>query len=233
MKFTDFFVNRPALATALSLVILLLGARAWMGMQIRQYPNVTTTDVTVTTFYPGASPEIVKSFVTTPLEQAIASASGIDYMTSTSEPGKSTITIHMQLDFDPDAAVSQTLSKINQVQNQLPAGALQPTIDSKDGGSDAMMWIMFYVDILSRAQINDYVIRVPKPQIPRVPWVGTTQIVPSGNDPSGNSYAMRVWLDPARMAARGVTASDVAAALKANNFVSAVGETRNKLRQVS
>ncbi len=233
MKFTDFFIRRPALAMALSLVILLLGLRAWTGMQVRQYPNVTTTDVTVTTFYPGASPETVQAFITTPLQQVIASAPGIDYMTSTSEPGKSTITVHMQLNFDPNAAVAQTLSRVNQVQNQLPTGSLQPTIDSTVGGASAVMWIAFYGDSLSQQQINDYVIRVANPQIHGVSGVGTTQIIPAGNDPSGNSYAMRVWLDPARMMARGVTAEDVSNALAENNFVSAIGRTRNNQEQVA
>ncbi len=115
MKFTDFFIRRPALATALSLVILLLGLRAWTLMEARQYPNITSAEISVTTAYPGASPEVVQAYVTAPLQQAIASAPGIDYMTATSEQGQSTITIEMRIGFDPDAAVAQVLSKVNQV----------------------------------------------------------------------------------------------------------------------
>lgn len=233
MKFTDFFIRRPALATALSLVILLLGLRAWTQMQTRQYPNITSAEITVTTVYPGASPDAVQAYVTAPLQQAIASAPGIDYMTATSEQGQSVITIEMRLGFDPDAAVAQTLAKVNQVQNLLPAGSLAPRIDSKVGGASARMWIMFYGDELTQAQINDYVLRIANPRIHSVPGVGTTSVVPAGTDPSANAYAMRAWLDPARMAARGVTASDVANALAANNFISAVGQTRNPQQQVS
>lgn len=233
MKFTDFFIRRPALATALSLVILLLGLRAWTQMQTRQYPNITSAEITVTTVYPGASPDAVQAYVTAPLQQAIASAPGIDYMTATSEQGQSVITIEMRLGFDPDAAVAQTLAKVNQVQNLLPAGSLAPRIDSKVGGASARMWIMFYGDELTQAQINDYVLRIANPRIHSVPGVGTTSVVPAGTDPSANAYAMRAWLDPARMAARGVTASDVANALAANNFISAVGQMRNPQQQVS
>jgi len=233
MKFTDFFVRRPALATALSLVILLLGLRAWTQMETRQYPNITSAEITVTTAYPGASPETVQAYVTVPLQQAIASAPGIDYMTATSEQGQSVITIEMQLGFDPDAALAQVLSKVNQVQNLLPAGSLDPRLDSKVGGADAKMWIMFYGDELEQAQINDYVLRIAGPRIHSVPGVGTTDVIPAGTDPNANAYALRVWLDPARMAARGVAASDVAGALAANNFISAIGQTRNPQRQIS
>ncbi|AMN46363.1 acriflavine resistance protein B [Steroidobacter denitrificans] len=233
MKFTDFFIRRPALATALSLIILLLGLRAWTQMETRQYPNITSAEITVTTVYPGAGPETVQAYVTVPLQQAISSASGIDYMTATSEQGQSVITIEMQLGFDPDAALAQILSKVNQVQNLLPAGSLDPRIDSKVGGASAKMWIMFYGDELEQAQVNDYVLRVANPRIHSVPGVGTIDVVPAGTDPNANAYALRVWLDPMRMTARGVVAADVAGALAANNFVSAVGQTRNPQRQIS
>ncbi len=233
MNFAGFFIRRPALAVALSLMIVLLGLRAWTQMETRQYPNITSTQITVTTYYPGASPETVAAYVTTPLQQALASASGIDYMTSTSEQGSSTITLEMELGYDSDAAVAQTLAKVNQVRNQLPDGSLDPSIDSKVGGADAMMWIMIYGDELTHAQINDYVVRVANPHIHTVQGVGTTIVVPAGVDPSANAYALRVWLDPVRMAARGITATDVTEALAANNFVSAIGQTRNPLRQQS
>jgi len=233
MKFTDYFIRRPALAAALSLAILLLGVRAWTQMQTRQYPNITSAEITVTTVYPGADPDAVQAYITAPLQQAIASAPGIDYMTAVSQQGMSIITIEMRLGFDPNAAVAQTLSKVNQVQNLLPAGSLAPRIDSKIGGAEAKMWIMFYGDLLSQAQINDYVLRIGNPRIHGVPGVGTTEVVPAGTDPSANAYALRAWLDPARMTARGVTASDVANALEGNNFISAVGQTRNAQQQVS
>lgn len=233
MKFTDLFIRRPVLASAISLVILLLGARAWTGMTIREYPTVTSTVVTITTAYPGAGPETVGAFITTPLEQAIASAPGIDYMTATSAPGQSTIIANMRLNFDPNAAVSQILSKVNQVQNVLPAQAQRPIINETVGDPTALMYLSFGGQGMSQQQINDYVLRVVQPKIQGIPGVGQAQIVPAGIDPSGNAFALRAWLDPARMAARGVTPADVSAALQANNVVSAVGSTRNAHEQVT
>ncbi|MBU6510420.1 MAG: efflux RND transporter permease subunit, partial [Gammaproteobacteria bacterium] len=128
MKFTDIFIRRPVLASAISLVILLLGLRAWLGMTVREYPTVTTTVVTVSTAYPGASPATVQAFITSPLQQVIASAPGIDYMTGSSAQGLSTITVNMQLNYDPNAAISQIMSKVDQVKNQLPPQSQQPVI---------------------------------------------------------------------------------------------------------
>ncbi|MGH8115162.1 MAG: efflux RND transporter permease subunit, partial [Rhodanobacteraceae bacterium] len=157
MKFTDVFIRRPVLASAISLVILLLGLRAWTGMTVREYPTVTNTVVTVTTAYPGASPTTIGAFITTPLQQAIASAPGIDYMTGTSAEGVSTITVNMQLNFDPNAAVAQILSKVNQVQNLLPTQSQRPIINETVGSSTALMYLAFTGKGLSQQQINDYV----------------------------------------------------------------------------
>ncbi len=233
MKFTDLFVHRPVLASAISLVILLLGARAWTGMTVREYPTVTSTVVTVSTGYPGADPETVRAFITGPLQQAIASAPGIDYMTASSSPGQSTITVNMRLNFDPNAAVAQILAKVNQVQNLLPPQALRPIISETVGDSTALMYLSFGGKAMTQPQINDYVLRVAQPKIQGVAGVGQAQIIPAGTDPSGNAYALRAWLDPVRMAARGVTPADVAAALQANNFITAVGSTRSAQRQVT
>ncbi|HEX7382415.1 MAG TPA: efflux RND transporter permease subunit [Nevskiaceae bacterium] len=233
MKFTDIFIRRPVLASAISLVILILGIRAWTGMTVREYPTVTSTQVTVTTAYPGASPETIRAFITTPLQQAIASAPGIDYMTGASAEGMSTITVFMKLNFDPNAAVAQILSKINQVRNLLPAQSQQPTINETVGNVVALMYLSFSDSHLSPAQINDYVLRVAQPKVQGVPGVGQAQITPAGVDPSGNAFALRAWLDPTKMAARGITPSDVANALKANSFISAVGSTRNAQTQVT
>ena len=221
------------LASALSLVILLIGFRGWTEMTVRQYPTVTSSVVTVTTNYPGASPATVKAFITTPLQQAIAGASGIDYMTSTSAQGRSTIIVNMLLNHDPDAAVAQILSKVNQVQNLLPAESQRPTINLSVGESNALIWVAFTSDSLLQQQVNDYVMRIAQPKIQGVPGVGDAQIVPSGNDPGGDAYALRAWLKPAAMAAHDLTASDVATALANNNFVAAVGSTRDRNRQVT
>ncbi|MGC8519785.1 MAG: efflux RND transporter permease subunit [Steroidobacteraceae bacterium] len=227
MRFTDIFIRRPVLATALSLVILLLGLRAWSEMAVRQYPKVTSTLVTVTTAYPGASSSTVLGFVTARLEQAIASAPGIDYMTATSAQGTSTITVYMRLNYNPNAAIAQIMSKVQQVQNQLPTGTQAPVINETVGNQTALMYLAFYSKTLSQQQVNDYVLRVVQPAIQGVKGVGQAQIVPAGTGPSGDSFALRVWLNPNRMTALGVTPAEVSAALASNNYISAVGRTRS------
>lgn len=233
MKFTDIFIRRPVLASAVSLVILLLGLRAWLGMTVREYPTVVTTVVTVTTAYPGASPDTVQAFITSPLQQVIASAPGIDYMTGSSAQGLSSITIYMQLNYDPNAAISQIMSKVDQVKNQLPPQSQQPVINETVGGSTALMYLAFSGKGLSQQQINDYVLRVAQPKIQGVNGVSQAQIVPAGLGPSGNAFALRAWLNPVAMAARGITPADIASALQTNNYISAVGSTRNAQKQVT
>jgi len=233
VKFTDIFVRRPVLASAISLVILLLGVRAWMGMTVREYPTVTSTVITVTTAYPGASPETIRAFITTPLQQAVASAPGIDYITSASAKGVSTITVNMRLNFDPNAAIAQIMAKVDEVKNLLPAQSQQPIINEAVGGATALMYLSFSGKDLSQQQVNDYVLRVAQPKIQGVSGVSQAQIVPAGSDPSGDAFALRAWLRPTSMAAYGITPADVSDALQANNFISAVGSTRNPQRQVT
>ena len=148
MRFTDIFIQRPVLATVVSLLILLLGARAAMEMEIRQYPELESTTVTVTTAYPGAGSELVKGFITTPLQQAIAEASGIDYLTSTSSQGQSTIEAKMVLNYDANAALAEIQAKVASQRNVLPADAQDPVITSTTGDSTALMYIAFYSDEL-------------------------------------------------------------------------------------
>ncbi len=228
MGFTDIFVRRPVLATALNLVILLLGLRAWMGMTVEEYPQVTSTLVTVTTAYPGADPNTVQGFVTSPLEQSVAAAPGIDYMTSSSAEGTSTITVYMKLNYDPNAAVAQILAKVQQVQNQLPTGTQPPVINETVGDTTALIYLAFYSKTLNQQQVNDYVLRVAQPKIQGEPGVGQAQIVPAGTGPSGNSFVLRAWLDPNRLAAYDLTPAEVSAALANNNYVSAVGQTKSR-----
>lgn len=232
MKFTDIFIRRPVLASAVSLVILLLGVRAWTSMAVREYPLVITTVVRVSTAYPGASPDTVKAFITAPLEQVIASAPGIDYLTSSSAEGVSTISAFMRLNYDPNAAISQIMAKVDQVKNELPPASQQPVINETIGSAHSFMALAFSGKNLTQQQLNDYVLRVAQPLVQGVPGVGEARIAPSGTGPSGNAYALRAWLNPVSMAARGITAADVSAALQANNFVSAVGSTRNAQKQV-
>ncbi|MHB1513284.1 MAG: efflux RND transporter permease subunit [Acidiferrobacter sp.] len=231
MTFTDFFIRRPVLATALSLVIFLLGVRAYLGMTVRQYPKMTNTTVVVSTAYPGASPETVQGFLTTPLERVIATSPGIDYMTSNSAEGVSTITIYMTLNYSPNAAVANIQSKIQQVVNKLPAGSQLPVINVTVGDSTDLMYIAFYSHHMSQQQITDYLLRVVQPSLVSVPGVSQAQIVPAGTG-AGNTFAMRVWLNPIKMAAFHVEPAQVAAALAANDYISAVGRTRSATRGV-
>ena len=227
MRFTDLFIRRPVLATALNLVILLLGLRAWMAMTVQQYPQVSSTLVTITTAYPGADPGTVQGFVTSRLEQAIAAAPGIDYMTSSSSAGLSTITAFMKLNFDPNAAIAQIMAKVQQVQNLLPQGTQAPVINETVGDTTALMYLAFYSKTLSQQQVNDYVLRVAQPKIQGVAGVGQAQIVPTGTGADGNSFVMRAWLDPDRLAALHLTPADIWQALAANNYISTVGQTQS------
>ncbi|HVC48552.1 MAG TPA: efflux RND transporter permease subunit [Burkholderiales bacterium] len=234
MKFTDLFIRRPVLSASISLIILLLGVRSWLGMTVREYPTVTSTTVTVTTAYPGADPETVKAFITGPLEQAIAAAPGIDYMTASSAEGLSTITVNMTLNFDPNAAISQIMSKVDQVRSVLPPQSQAPLINETVGDTTALMYLAFSGGPgISQQQIDDYLLRVVQPKIQAVNGVSQAQLLPAGTDPSGNAFALRAWLDPVRMAALGITPDDVSAALQANNSISAIGMTRDKNRQIN
>ncbi len=227
MRFTDLFIRRPVLATALNLIVLILGLRAWTSMTVEEYPPVTSTLITVTTAYPGADPRTVQGFVTARLEQAIAQAPGIDYMTAVSAEGLSTETVYMKLNYNPNAAVAQILSKVQQVQNQLPPGTLAPVINETVGDQTALIYLSFYSHTLNQQQVNDYVLRVAQPMIQGMPGVGEAQIVPAGTGPSGNSFVLRAWLNPNRMAALGISPAMVSAALAANNFISTVGRTKS------
>ena len=165
MKFTDIFVHRPVLASVVSLLIFILGLRAMVGLEIRQYPETQNTVVTITTAYPGASSELVKGFITTPLQQAIAETNGIDYLTATSTQGVSVIEANMRLNYDPNAAVSEIQAKVASKLNVLPAAAQNPVIDSTTGDSTALMYLAFYSREMTLPQITDYLIRVVQPQL--------------------------------------------------------------------
>ncbi len=220
MTFTDLFVRRPVLALVVSLLILLIGLRAMLDLPIRQFPKLSNTTITVTTLYPGASPGLLQSFIATPLEQAIATAEGVDYLTSTSVQGTSTIIAYIRLDFDPGKALTEVMAKVQQVKYLLPPGAQDPIITKATGQTTAVMYIGFSSDELSSAGISDYLTRVVQPLLVTVPGVASADIL------GGQTFAMRLWLDPVRMAARGISADDVAAAIQANNFQSAPGQAK-------
>ena len=220
MKFTDIFIKRPVLSIVVSLLILLIGARAMFSLPIRQYPKLENTVITVTTVYPGATAELMQGFITTPLEQAVASAEGIEYMTSSSTPSKSVISAYIQLNFDPDKAMTEVMAKVQQVKYLIPKEANDPVITKTTGQGFAVMYLGFSSDQLPRPAISDYLARVVQPLLSTVEGVASADIL------GGQTFAMRVWLDPARMAARGISADDVATAIRVNNFQSAPGQSK-------
>ena len=220
MKFTDLFIHRPVLASVVSLLILLVGLRSINQLEVRQYPETRDTVVTVTTFYPGASSELVKGFITTPLQQAIAEADGIDYLSATSSQGRSVIEARMVLNYDPKSAVSEIQAKVASQRSVLPDEAEDPVIDSTTGERTALMYMAFYSDAMSPSQITDYLLRVVQPKLQSVPGVAKAELI--GN----KTFAMRIWLDPRRMAALGVTADEVQQVLRDNNYLAGIGNTK-------
>ncbi|WP_428771944.1 multidrug efflux RND transporter permease subunit [Vibrio sp.] len=218
MRITDVFIKRPVLAVSISFLIALLGLQAVFKMQVRQYPEMTNTVVTVSTSYYGASADLIQGFITQPLEQAVAQADNIDYITSQSTLGKSTITVNMKLNTDPNAALSDVLAKTNSVRSQLPKESEDPTVTMSTGSATAVMYVGFTSDELSSSQITDYLERVINPQLFTVSGVSKVDLY------GGMKYALRIWLDPAKMAALNLTATDVMAILNANNYQSATGQ---------
>ena len=227
MKFTDLFIKRPVLATVVSLLILLVGWRSIDLLNVRQYPVSNSAVVTVSTIYTGASADLIQGFITSPLEKQIASADGIDYMESSSMPSVSTITVHLKLNYDPNAALTQITSKVNRVRNQLPVDAFDPVIDVQVGESTASMYISFYSDQMETNQITDYLIRVVQPKLAAVNGVQSAQIL------GGRTFAMRVWLKPDRLAAYGLSPAEVRTALARNNSLAAVGATKGSFISVN
>jgi multidrug efflux pump len=225
MKFTDIFIRRPVLASVVSLMLLVIGLKAFYALPVLEYPKTENAVVTITTVYYGADPETVAGFVTTPLENAIAQANGIDTLTSSSGPGVSTITANLVLNFDPDKAITEITAKINSVLNQLPAGVQQPTLTVQIGQSLDALIIGFSSDVLSPNQITDYLIRNVQPRLQSVPGVQTAELL------GGRNFALRAWLDPAKLAAYGLTATDVTTALSANNVIAGIGNTKGQMVQ--
>src|SRR5438477_8128866 len=220
MSFTDIFIRRPGLALVVSLLILLIGLKAMTGLQIRQYPKLSNTTITVTTLYPGASPDLMQGFITTPISQAVSTAEGIDYLTASSIQGTSTVTAYIRLNYDPSQALTDIIAKVQQDKFHLPNESQDPVIIKSTGQTTAVMYIGFASPELSSAAISDYLTRVVQPLLATVDGVASADIL------GGQTFAMRLWLDPVRMAARGISASDVAAAIRANNFQSAPGQAK-------
>ncbi len=226
MSVTDIFVRRPVLASVISLLIFILGLRSFLELEVRQYPETKNTVVTITTSYPGAGSDLVQGFITTPLQQAIAEADGIDYLTATSTQGSSSIEATLRLNYDPNAAIAEIQAKVASRLNVLPEAAQNPVITSTTGDATALMYLAFYSEELSLPQITDFLLRVVQPQLQALEGVAKAEIF--GNQ----TYAMRVWLDPDRMAALGVTGEEVARVLAANNYLAGVGSLRGDMVQV-
>ena len=218
-RFTDLFIRRPVLATTLSLLILVLGLRSINLLPVREFPRTDNAVIKVTTIYTGADPDLVAGFITTPLENSIAQAEGIDDMTSVSTQGSSVITVNLRLNYDPNKALTEVMTQVNSVLNQLPQGTLQPTMNISVGDTLDSMYIGFYSDVLPTNQITDYLIRVVQPKLQAVDGVQLAEIL------GKRQFAMRIWMDPARLQAYGLSASDVYAALATNNYISAAGRT--------
>ncbi|MGA8009730.1 MAG: efflux RND transporter permease subunit, partial [Thiomonas sp.] len=202
-KFTDIFIDRPVLAIVVSLVILVLGLRSVGLLPVLQYPYTQNAVVTISTAYPGADANLVASFITTPLENAIAQANGIDYMTSSSVQGMSTITVNLRLNYAPDKALTAITAKVNSVLNQLPPAAQKPVLTVSVGQTIDAMYIGFYSDVLKPNQITDYLTRAVQPKLQSIDGVQTAEMLGAKN------FALRAWLNPQKLAAYGLTAADV------------------------
>ncbi len=220
MAFTDIFIKRPVLSIVVSLLILLIGLRAGAVLPIRQYPKLSNTVVNVTTVYPGASADLIQGFITTPIEQAVASAEGVDYITSSSVLGTSTIQVYVKLNFDPNQALTEVLAKVNSVKYLIPKESNDPIVTKTTGQTTAVMYIGFSSEELTGSAISDYLTRVVQPVLSTVDGVASADIL------GGQTFAMRLWLDPVKMAGRNVSPGDVQAAIQANNFQAAAGQSK-------
>ena len=228
MRFTDLFVKRPVLAIVVSLVILIAGLQSIRALSVRQYPRSDIAVVRVSTVYVGANADLVRGFITTPLERVIASADGIDYMESSSAQGLSTITVHLKLNYDTNAALTQIQAKVAQVRNDLPPEAEAPVIELETADTQfAAMYLGFSSADLDQNQITDYLTRVVQPKLSAVSGVQRADIL------GDRTFAMRIWLKPDKMAALGISPSAVRDALARNNYLSALGRTKGSMVSVN
>jgi len=228
MRFTDLFIKRPVLAIVVNLVILIAGLQSIRALSVRQYPRSDIAVIRVATVYVGANADLVRGFITTPLERVIASADGIDYMESSSAQGISTITVHLTLNYDTNAALTQIQAKVAQVRNQLPPEAEAPVIEMETADAQfAAMYLGFSSSDLDQNQITDYLTRVVQPKLSAISGVQRADIL------GDRTFAMRVWLKPEKMAALGIAPSDVREALARNNYLSALGKTKGSMVSVN
>jgi multidrug efflux pump len=228
MNVTDLFIRRPVLALVVNLLIIIAGLQAVRSINVRQYPRSDNAVVTVTTVYVGASAELVRGFITTPLERVIAAADGIDYIQSQSAQGLSTISVRLKINYDPIQALSEISSKVDQVRGDLPPEAEVPILNVESADSQfASAYLSFTSDVLQQNQITDYLVRVVQPRLSSISGVQRAEIL------GARTFAMRIWLKPERMAAYNISPAQVRKALAANNFLAAVGQTKGSLVQVN
>jgi multidrug efflux pump len=228
MKFTDLFIKRPVLSIVVSLVIVIAGLQSVRSLSVRQYPRSDIAVVQVTTVYVGANADLVRGFITTPIERVIASADGIDYMESSSAQGVSTITVHLKLNYDTNSALTQIQAKLAQVRNDLPPESQAPVIDLQTADTQfAAMYLGFSSASLDQNQITDYLTRVVQPKLSAISGVQRADIL------GDRTFAMRIWLKPEKMAALGISASAVRDALSKNNHLSALGATKGSMVSVN
>src|SRR5437867_3470820 len=224
MKLTDLFVKRPVLAVVVNLVILIAGLQSIRTLAVRQYPRSDIAVVKVSTVYVGANADLVRGFITTPLERVIASADGIDFMESSSAQGLSTITVHLKLNYDTNAALTQVQAKVAQVRNDLPPEAQAPVIEVETADTQfAAIYLGFSSADLDQNQITDYLTRVVQPKLSAISGVQRADIL------GARTFAMRVWLKPDTMPALGISASNIHDALARNNVLSALGKTKGPM----
>ena len=226
MTFTDIFIRRPVLAAVVSLLLVVLGLRSLAGLQVNEYPKTQNAVITVTTAYVGADAATVAGFITQPLEAAIAQAQGIDYLSSSTGTGVSTITATLRLNYDANRALTEINTQVNSVKNQLPAQAQQPVLTVSTGSTTDAMYLGFYSQVLPGNQVTDYLARVVKPRLDSIPGVQTAELL------GARPFALRAWLDADKLAAHGLTAADVSQALARNNVVAAVGASKGAMVSV-
>ncbi len=222
---TDYFIKRPVLSLVISTMIVLLGVQAFFNTQVRQYPELETSVITVTTAYPGASAELIQGFISTPVQQAVSSTVGVDYVRSSSSNSVSTVEVHMKLGVDANAALTEVNTKVASIRGELPVESEDPIIAKSAAEGFALAYYGFYSETLSDVEVTDYLLRTIQPALSTVKGVAQAQIL------GGKTYSMRVWMDPVRMAALKVSAADIVNAIGAENYQSAAGQTRSELVQ--
>ena len=228
MKFTDLFIRRPVIAIVVNLIIVIAGVQAIRTLNVRQFPHNENAVVTVTTVYVGANAELVRGFITTPMERVIAAADGIDYIESTSSQGVSIIRARLRLNYDSTKALAEISSKVDQVRGDLPPEAQVPVLNIESADSQfASAYLSFSSEFLKQNEITDYLVRVVQPRLTAVEGVQRADLL------GARTFAMRIWLKPDRMAALNISPAQVRQALAANNYLAAVGQTKGSLVQVN